>query len=39
MDIPTIAVKPGERRSVWLGGMCVVFKVSATDTRGAFAVV
>ena len=39
MDIPTIVVKPGEGRSVWLGGMGVVFKVSGADTGGAFAVV
>jgi hypothetical protein len=32
-------VKPGEGRSVWLGGMGVVFKVSGADTGGAFAVV
>jgi hypothetical protein len=39
MDVPTIVVKPGEGRSVWLGGMGVVFKVSGADTGGAFAVV
>jgi len=39
MNEPTIVVKPGEGRSVWLGGMGVVFKVSGADTRGAFAVV
>ena len=39
MDEPTIVVKPGEGRSVWLGGMGVVFKVSGADTGGAFAVV
>jgi quercetin dioxygenase-like cupin family protein len=39
MDVPTIAVQPGEGRSVWLGGMGVVFKVSGADTGGAFAVV
>ena len=35
MDVPTIVVKPGEGRSVWLGGMGVVFKVSGADTGGA----
>jgi mannose-6-phosphate isomerase-like protein (cupin superfamily) len=39
MDTPTIVVKPGEGRSVWLGGMGVVYKVSGADTGGAFAVV
>ena len=39
MDVPKIVVKPGEGRSVWLGGMGVVFKVSGADTGGAFAVV
>jgi hypothetical protein len=39
MDAPMIVVKPGEGRSVSLGGMGVVFKVSATDTGGDFAVV
>ncbi len=39
MDAPTLVVKPGEGRSVWLGGMGVVFKVSGEDTGGAFAVV
>lgn len=39
MDAPTIVVKPGEGRSVSLGGMRVVFKVSGADTGGAFAVV
>jgi quercetin dioxygenase-like cupin family protein len=39
MDIPRIVVKPDEGRSVSLGGMGVVFKVSGTDTGGAFAVV
>jgi hypothetical protein len=28
MGVPTIVVKPGEGRSVWLGGMGVVFKIS-----------
>ena len=32
-------VKLGEGRSVWHGGMGVVFKVSGADTGGAFAVV
>jgi quercetin dioxygenase-like cupin family protein len=39
MNEPTIVVNPGEGRSVWLGGMGVVFKVSGRDTGGAFAVV
>jgi mannose-6-phosphate isomerase-like protein (cupin superfamily) len=39
MDGPTVVVKPGEGRSVRLGGMGVVFKVSGADTGGAFAVV
>ncbi len=39
MDIPKIVVKPDEGRSVWLGGMGVVFKISGADTGGAFAVV
>jgi mannose-6-phosphate isomerase-like protein (cupin superfamily) len=39
MDVPGIVVKPGEGRSVWLGGMGVVFKVSGADTGGLFAVV
>jgi mannose-6-phosphate isomerase-like protein (cupin superfamily) len=39
MDRPRVVVKPGEGRSVWLGGMGVVFKVSGADTGGAFAVV
>jgi mannose-6-phosphate isomerase-like protein (cupin superfamily) len=39
MDVSKLVVKPGEGRSVSLGGMGVVFKVSGTDTGGAFAVV
>lgn len=39
MEVSTIVVKPGEGRSVSLGGMGVVFKVSGADTGGAFAVV
>ena len=39
MDMPTIVVQPGDGRSVWLGGMGVVFKVSGADTGGAFAIV
>jgi quercetin dioxygenase-like cupin family protein len=39
MDVPKVVVKPGEGRSVGLGGMGVVFKVSGADTGGAFAVV
>jgi mannose-6-phosphate isomerase-like protein (cupin superfamily) len=39
MGAPSLVVKPGEGRSVWLGGMGVVFKVSGRDTGGAFAVV
>jgi quercetin dioxygenase-like cupin family protein len=39
MNVPQLVVKPGEGRSVWLGGMGVVFKVSGADTGGRFAVV
>jgi hypothetical protein len=39
MDVPTIVVKPGEGRSVSLGGMEVVFKISGGGHRRAFAVV
>jgi hypothetical protein len=39
MVVPTLVVRPGEGRSVSLGGMSVVFKVSGADTGGAFAVV
>src|SRR6266849_6610533 len=39
MDMQTIVVRPGEGRSVWLGGMGVKFKVSGADTGGACAVV
>jgi uncharacterized cupin superfamily protein len=39
MDVPAIVVKPGDGRSVSLGGMGVVFKVGGADTGGAFAVV
>ncbi len=39
MDMPEIVVKPEEGRSVWLGGMGVIFKVSGGNTGGAFAVV
>jgi mannose-6-phosphate isomerase-like protein (cupin superfamily) len=39
MDMPRIAVKPDEGRSVSLGGMGVVFKIGGADTGGAFAVV
>ena len=39
IDLPAVVVKPGEGRSVSLGGMEVVFKVSGADTGGAFAVV
>src|SRR5271165_6921139 len=39
MDVATIVVQPVEGRSVWLGGMGVVFKVAGADTGGAFAVV
>ncbi|HEY4267275.1 MAG TPA: cupin domain-containing protein [Galbitalea sp.] len=37
--MPKIVVKPGEHTSVWLGGMGVEFKISGSDTGGAFAVV
>ncbi|HVU87417.1 MAG TPA: cupin domain-containing protein [Pirellulales bacterium] len=39
MSAPHLSVKPGEGRSVSLGGMGVVFKVSGQDTGGAFAIV
>jgi quercetin dioxygenase-like cupin family protein len=39
MDAPQVVVKPGEGRSVSLGGMGVVFKLSGADTGGAFAIV
>ena len=39
MVVPTLVVRPGEGRSVSLGGMGVVFKVSGADTGRAFAVV
>ncbi len=39
MIVPTLVVRPGEGRSVSLGGMGVVFKLSGADTGGAFAVV
>ena len=39
MVVPALVVRPGEGRSVSLGGMGVVFKVSGADTGGAFAVV
>ena len=39
MDVSKVVVKPGEGRSVSLGGMGVVFKVSGADTGGTFAVV
>jgi mannose-6-phosphate isomerase-like protein (cupin superfamily) len=39
MIVPRAVVKPGEGRSVSLGGMGVVFKVSGEDTGGAFAIV
>jgi len=39
MNMQTLVTKPGEGRSVSLGGMGVVFKLSGAETRGAFAVV
>jgi mannose-6-phosphate isomerase-like protein (cupin superfamily) len=39
MHIQRIVVNPSEGRSVSLGGMGVVFKVSGADTGGAFVVV
>ncbi|HZC34654.1 MAG TPA: cupin domain-containing protein [Chthoniobacterales bacterium] len=39
IDLPAVVVKPAEGRSVSLGGMEVVFKVSGAHTGGAFAVV
>ena len=38
-DVRALIVKPSEGRSVSLGGMGVVFKVSGANTGGAFAVV
>jgi mannose-6-phosphate isomerase-like protein (cupin superfamily) len=37
--VPRLVVKPGEGRSVWLGGMGVVYKISVADAGGAFATV
>jgi mannose-6-phosphate isomerase-like protein (cupin superfamily) len=39
MQVLKLVVQPGEGRSVSLGGMGVVFKVSGAETGGAFAVV
>src|SRR5262249_29803574 len=39
LDFPRIAVEAGDGRSVSLGGMGVVYKVSGADTGGAFAIV
>ena len=39
VDVQKLVVKPGEGRSVWLGGMGVAFKLSGAETGGAFAVV
>ncbi|HEY1598807.1 MAG TPA: cupin domain-containing protein [Pirellulales bacterium] len=39
MNLQRIAISPGDGRSVSLGGMEVVFKVSGADTGGAFAIV
>ncbi len=39
MNAPKIVVEPGQGRSVWLGGMGVVFKVSGAETGGAFVIV
>ena len=39
IDAPAIIVQRGEGRSVSLGGMGVVFKVSGANTGGAFAIV
>jgi quercetin dioxygenase-like cupin family protein len=39
LGVSTAVVMPGEGRSVWLGGMGVVFKVSGAETGGAFAIV
>jgi hypothetical protein len=38
-EAPALVVKPGEGRSVSLGGMGVVFKISGANTGGAFAIV
>jgi mannose-6-phosphate isomerase-like protein (cupin superfamily) len=37
--VPGIVILPGERNSVQLGGLGVVFKLLAADTGGTFAVV
>jgi mannose-6-phosphate isomerase-like protein (cupin superfamily) len=39
MGVPKSVVKPGDGRSVSLGGMGVVFKISGADTGGAFSIV
>jgi mannose-6-phosphate isomerase-like protein (cupin superfamily) len=39
MDMPRIITRPHEGRSVSLGGMDVIYKVSGANTGGAFAVV
>jgi mannose-6-phosphate isomerase-like protein (cupin superfamily) len=39
MDMPKVVVTPGEGRTVSLGGMGVVFKISGAETGGAFAIV
>jgi len=39
IGVPALVVRPGEGRSVSLGGMGVIFKVSGADTGGAFAIV
>jgi hypothetical protein len=35
MNVSRVTVKPGEGRSVSLGGMGVVFKISGADTGSA----
>jgi hypothetical protein len=39
MTTERIVVRPGEGKSVWLGGLGVDFKLWGQDTGGQFAVV
>ncbi len=36
---PTVLLPPGDTRTVWLGGLGVVFKISGDETGGLFSVV
>ena len=38
-DTGVVVVEPNEGKTVWLGGVGVVFKLSSKDTGGAFSVV